>query len=69
MRIGVNVASFISLGTDPVIIKWWLIVLSKMAIELVTYLCMAKGSEYIGEQLRFASRMELISESGGRKNS
>ena len=40
-----------------------------MAIELVTYLCMAKGSEYIGEQLRFASRMELISESGGRKNS
>ena len=67
LKIGVIVASFMSLGTDPVVREWYMIGLIKIVIGLVT--CMAKESGSISEQLWVASRRELISESEGRINS
>ena len=62
-------ASFISFGKDTVVREWWIIGLSKIAIGLVTYLSMAKGSGSIAEQLWVALRREIISENDGRMNS
>ena len=47
LRIGVIVAKFISLGTNPVVGEWWIIGFSKIAIGLVTCLNMANLYKYM----------------------